>query len=47
MSRREPLAIQKCAEWLAFCLSIGWKKEQLDALEKVWWDFHTGADFHE
>ena len=33
-------AIKKCAVWLIFCLSIGWKKEQLDALEKLWWEFH-------
>lgn len=34
--------IKKCAEWLRYCLEIGWKKEQLDALEKIWWDFHDG-----
>ena len=28
---------KKCAEWLAYCLETGWKKEQLDELEKVYW----------
>ena len=31
-------AIVKCHEWLSYCLSIGWKKEQMDALEKIWWE---------
>jgi hypothetical protein len=31
--------VKKCAEWLAFCLSIGYKKEELDALENVFWMF--------
>lgn len=26
-----------CAEWLRFCLSIGWAKSDLDALERVFW----------
>ncbi len=33
-------AIKKCGEWLAYCLSIGWKKSQLDELEKLWWKHH-------
>jgi hypothetical protein len=32
--------IQKCAEWLVFCLSIGYKKSQLDRLEALWWKYH-------
>lgn len=28
---------KRCAEWLAYCLETGWKKEQLDELEKVYW----------
>ena len=28
---------KKCAEWLAYCLETGWKKEQLDELEKIYW----------
>lgn len=33
-------ALRKCAEWLAYCLSIGWRREQLDALEALWWKHH-------
>ena len=29
-----------CCNWLAFCLTLGWKKESLDALEQMWWDWH-------
>lgn len=28
-----------CAKWLQTCLRIGWKKSDLDALEKIWWKF--------
>lgn len=28
---------KKCAEWLAYCLETGWKKDQLDELEKIYW----------
>ncbi len=34
-------AIKECAEWLSFCLSIGWRRDQLDALEALWWQYHT------
>jgi hypothetical protein len=30
-----------CCEWLSYCLSVGWKKEQLDALEAIFWN-HRG-----
>lgn len=30
-------ALKACADWLGYCLSIGWEKSQLDALEKIWW----------
>ena len=33
-------AIKKCAEWLAYCLSIGWNKKSLDGLERIWWEYH-------
>ena len=33
-------AIQACAEWLHYCLSIGWHKSQLDDLEALWWQYH-------
>lgn len=32
--------IEKCAKWLAYCLEIGWKKSQLDELEKLWMQGH-------
>lgn len=32
--------LQLCAEWLSYCLSIGWRKEALDGLEKTWWELH-------
>lgn len=25
-----------CARWLRYCLSIGWKREELDELERIW-----------
>jgi len=34
-------AIQKCANWLAFCLRIGWDKKDLDKLEDLWWQGHN------
>lgn len=37
---KERRAIKKCAEWLAYCLEIGWSKEHLNALEKLWWEYH-------
>jgi hypothetical protein len=40
MSVRQQRAVKKCAEWLVYCLSIGWRKEDLDALEKLWWKYH-------
>lgn len=33
-------AIKKCANFLSECLKIGWKKSQLDDLEKLWWKYH-------
>lgn len=33
-------ALRKCAEWLAYCLRIGWRREQLDSLEAIWWQHH-------
>ena len=32
--------LKACAEWLAYCLSIGWRRDQLDALEALWWQYH-------
>ena len=33
-------AQRACAEWLAFCLKIGWAKSKLDKLEVLWWKYH-------
>jgi hypothetical protein len=33
-------ALKQCAKWLAYCLKIGWGKEQLDRLEAIWWRYH-------
>lgn len=44
MSDRHSLrALQACAAWLALCLEIGWKREQLDELEALWWVYHDRA----
>lgn len=44
MSDREdaptPHAVRACAEWLATCLRLGWSRDALDALEKLWWEHH-------
>jgi hypothetical protein len=29
--------VQLCAQFLARCLSYGWKKTDLDELERMWW----------
>jgi hypothetical protein len=28
-----------CAEWLSYCLSIGWSRDDLDGLEEIFWRF--------
>lgn len=33
-------AIWACAEWLDFCIRIGWEKSLLDKLEELWWKHH-------
>lgn len=33
-------ALQACANWLVYCLSIGWYKASLDGLEDLWWKYH-------
>lgn len=33
-------AIKQCAEWLTYCLEIGWPKADLDELESAWWQCH-------
>lgn len=32
--------IRMCAEWLVYCLSIGWSRDDLDELEKIWWSVY-------
>ena len=32
--------IRKCAEWLKYCLSIGYDKKLLNKLEELWWKHH-------
>lgn len=32
--------IMACAQWLSFCLSIGWVHSDLDELERIWWEHH-------
>lgn len=34
---RTQMAIMKCHEWITYCLRIGWKKEQVDGLEVIFW----------
>ncbi len=33
-------ALGECAEWLAYCVRIGWPKSLLNDLEKLWWKYH-------
>lgn len=33
-------AIIRCGEWLAGCLRLGWSRDDLDALESLWWEYH-------
>ncbi len=35
-------ALLRCANWLAYCRSIGWPDCELDALEALWWRYHDG-----
>ena len=37
-------ALRDCANWLYYCLKIGWKKEDLDMLEELWWQYHDKPD---
>lgn len=40
VSSRSVRAIKKCADWLKYCLDIGYHKDDLDTLEKIWWQHH-------
>jgi hypothetical protein len=37
---RTKVAIRGCAEWLAACRRLGWRHEDLDFLESLWWKHH-------
>ena len=40
VSRRSHRGVKRCAEWLDYCLEIGWDKSQIDELEALWWKHH-------
>jgi hypothetical protein len=40
MAERSTRAIVACGRWLAECLKLGWSRDQLDALEALWWEHH-------
>jgi hypothetical protein len=33
-------AVRLCAEWLAACIRLGWRHDELDFLEELWWKWH-------
>lgn len=42
---RRPLDVtrraqEQCSGWLSECLKLGWRKDQLDTLENIWWEHH-------
>lgn len=39
--RRTTEAQVGCGRFLASCLSFGWRHEDLDALETLWWKYHN------
>jgi hypothetical protein len=34
-------AIEECGRWLAECIRMGWRREDLDMLEGLWWKYHN------
>ena len=34
--------IMLCSEWLHYCLGLGWKKKDLNALEELFWKARDG-----
>ena len=40
MGERALKALRECAEWLVKCLEFGWSRDDLDALEALWWEYH-------
>ena len=39
MSRRNLSLQRRCAWWLNECLLLGWSKDELPALEKLFWKY--------
>ena len=39
MSRRSLSLQRRCAWWLNECLRVGWSKDELPALEKLFWKY--------
>lgn len=37
---RSTRAITACANWLTYCLALGWPKKDLDRLQQIWWEWH-------
>ena len=29
-----------CGHWLADCVRLGWRRDDLDFLEALWWKYH-------
>lgn len=42
MKNKTMKGLRLCALWLAFCLEIGWRKDDLDFLEALWWKYRNG-----
>lgn len=40
-NKKSRKAILMCANWLSYCLSIGWSKSDIPQLEKLWWKGHN------
>jgi hypothetical protein len=39
--KRTQKALRGCAEWLVECLRLGWRREDLDFMEELWWRHHN------
>jgi len=33
-------ALRACANWLSYCLKIGWPTKDIHRLEELWWQYH-------
>jgi len=40
MSNPTQRALQVCANWLAYCLKLGWKASDVPRLEQLWLEYH-------